>query len=1431
MIIKNIRTSGGIFSHHFIESLQQESFKHSACTPESFTVPGQDRLSENELEKQIANAWSSLVERWDAVEREFGSLDISAIRQKWLLPLFYFLKFAPDYQRADLVLEGDLRFPVSYLARAGTSEFSIPIHTILYSSEDTLDARTGSGRGIKNLAPHDMLQRFVNLSKDYTWAILSDGVYLRLLRDFRHTYTRGFVEFDLQGIFSSRDFSAFRALYRLLHASRFIKAEGRENNPIDELYEDSLAMGVKVGEDLRKNVQQAIESLANGFLGSSPGFLEKVREMENGAHLLYKDVLTTIYRMLFMLFAEQHGMLPGRGSLYIEEYSMTALRSIAEISMGEDQNSDLWEKFKTTIAMLEHGVIELGIFAYNGALFSLGRTPLLTPEEEYIAPQCRNDQFLHAVYQLTMVEKEKVKQRISYADLSVEEIGSIYEGLLEFTPCITETVEKVDDRQIPANTFFLDPRGSGRKTTGSYYTPPSLVNELIKSALVPVMEARIQEVVPGYDSEYVEALSEEEQKLAEEAILKIKVVDPAAGSGAFLIAANNKLGLELARIRTRETLPSEHEIRKARRDVLANCIFAVDLNPMAVELCKVSLWINAAVKDAPLNFLDHHIKCGNSLVGANQELINAGIPDDAYQPLTGDDKYIAKAIKAQNQGELKGQIGLLRVTTLNNEDDLQKWIQISQLAEDDPSQAEKDYYAYFNKENYWNQRLPYDLWTAAFFSPLRKNIYIPSTQDVFQAGLDISVVNHELITNVQKLADHFRFFHWHLEFPQVFGEDGSRGFDVVLSNPPWERVKLQEKEFFHGKDENIAGARNSSIRKALINKISDSNKSLHKEFETAVYESESISKFLRSSGVYPLTGVGDVNLYQVFAGRCRNLINDYGQSGIIVPTGIATDFTNRHFFADIVEEDQLVSLLDFENKKRLFPDVAAPVKFSLFTLRGKRIESKSTEASFAFFLYDVDEIDEGEKSFKLSKEDFQLLNPNTLTCPVFSTRTDANLTRKLFQRTSILINKEFDDNPWIISFSRPFDMSNDSNLFKTDKELESTNFELSGNTYSNGNVVYFPLYEAKLFHQYDHRYNTYKNVPNESKYNVKAYALPISDSDHVNPSTLTLPRYWLEQSNIIERWNDDSKNWTIAFRDITNRITNRRTAIFAILPKVGGNNVAPFIRTSVSNPALALCLYANLNSIVFDFVARQNVGGSHLSYYILEQLPVFRPDFYLNQSGKFKNFATRIIENVFELTYTSWDLICFSIEILEVLEDETRISIMQKQKENYSNLKKSEEINLPDWARHYLPQNEEKNNVFFSPFIWDNFRRHKIQCELDALYGHLYGITRDEFEYIFSSFPILKRKEEEQFGEYRSRLTTLEIFDKMESDPDLSEIGIPKIDQISVISNPEELTYIPNEYRLKGSHFSTAESYTKNNIRNKKNLSNEVQTKQGSLFD
>ena len=424
-------------------------------------------------------------------------------------------------------------------------------------------------------------------------------------------------------------------------------------------------------------------------------------------------------------------MLPGRGSLYHEEYSLTALRTLAERPQGEDPHLDLWEKLKVTFSMVEHGAPQLGIYAYNGALFSAARTPLLMPEGGAEAPHCRNDYLLSAIRHLTTVEQDNVLQRISYSDLSVEEIGSIYESLLDITPRISTSPMNINGREISANSFFLDPRGMARKTTGSYYTPPSLVNELIKSALEPVLLERLRQAVPGYESDLVDALTPEEAQRAEEALLAIKVVDPACGSGAFLIAADNRLGLELARIREHSQFPPDSALRHARRDVLAHCIHGVDLNPMAVELCKVSLWINAAVEDAPLNFLDHHIQCGNSLVGAAPDLLRQGIPDDAYKPLSGDDKTLASDRKKQNRKERAGQGRLpLKFTLVSDPDELQAYLQVRDLAEDQPAQAEQLYRSLQGSPDYWEQRLPYDLWCAAFFTPLRQGEAIPTSYDV-----------------------------------------------------------------------------------------------------------------------------------------------------------------------------------------------------------------------------------------------------------------------------------------------------------------------------------------------------------------------------------------------------------------------------------------------------------------------------------------------------------------------------------------------------------------------------------------------------------------------------------------------------------------------------------------------------------------------------
>ncbi len=298
-----------------------------------------------------------------------------------------------------------------------------------------------------------------------------------------------------------------------------------------------------------------------------------------------------------------------------------------------------------------------------------------------------------------------------------------------------------------------------------------------------------------------------------------------------------------------------------------------------------------AVEDAPLNFLDHHIQCGNSLVGAAPDLLRQGIPDDAYKPLSGDDKTLASDRKKQNRKERAGQGRLpLKFTLVSDPDELQAYLQVRDLAEDQPAQAEQLYRSLQGSPDYWEQRLPYDLWCAAFFTPLRQGEAIPTSYDVWQAQADPKLVPEPLRQAARSLAEQHRFFHWHLAFPEVFDTAGKGGFDVVLGNPPWERVKLQEKEFFEAKDEAIAGALNASVRKKMIAELQKNNPELWEEYHQALHTAEALSKFFHLSGCFPLGGRGDVNLYQVFAEKDRSLMATTGRVGIIVPLqGLATD--------------------------------------------------------------------------------------------------------------------------------------------------------------------------------------------------------------------------------------------------------------------------------------------------------------------------------------------------------------------------------------------------------------------------------------------------------------------------------------------------------------------------------------------------------------
>ncbi|MBI5294603.1 MAG: hypothetical protein HY869_03940 [Chloroflexi bacterium] len=1347
----HITPSGGLFTHHFVEAIQQASFNHPAAAAETFGLQGMRSLSAGELEKQIAAAWELLTERWDSVGRGLGAMTISEVRERWIRPLCTLLEFDLEYQRADLVLEEDLRFSISYLGRPVAVNVlpSIPVHSVAAGAD--LDARqANAGRGLKGLAPHDLLQRYLNLNREMRWGLLTNGLRLRLLRDYHHTSQRGYVEFDLEGIFETRDFAAFRALYRMCHVSRFqltggaSTSETQHATPLELFYQHSQATGVKVGEDLRGNVRLAIERLANGFLQSTPGLLARMSEQTEPVHYpeigdlppvqaFFHDVLTIIYRMLFLLFAEQRGMLPGRGSLYADEFSIVALRKRAERPVMEDEHLDLWERLLTTFRMVEKGAPELGVFGYNGALFGADRTPTLNQIGEGNHAALRNDALLRAVQSLTTINRDGVLQLISYLDLSVEEIGSIYESLLDFTPRIVTGNETLriseDSKGLNPGEFFLDARGSTRKTTGSYYTHPALVNQEVQSALVPVLMERLRAAVPAFDENQVEALSEAERKKAEAAVLGLRVLDPAAGSGAFLISAMNVLALMLARIRAGDFYPAEREIRRARRDVLAHCLYAVDYNPMAVELCKVSLWINAAVEDAPLNFLDHHIKFGNSLVGvpplngtarasdspeADSAARFPNLPDEAFTPVADDDKKLARSARDDNRKARDGQLMLWQMTQVETPEDLGAWSELTQLAEDDPKAAEARYLSLLETDDFQRRKLAADLWTAAFFwSFTPDGVRAPTTQSVRQAQVDPKILPADMVQTAQKLTNRYRFFHWGLEFEDVFSQNS--GFDVILGNPPWERLNLEEQQFFEALRPDIAKL-STSQRKKVIQELAESSKELFAEFLEAKRDAELEIKFSLNSGGFGYSTQSRLNTYALFVEQGRHLINNKGMLGMIVPSGIATDMPYKDLFESLISGKNLVSLFDFENRLGLFPSVDRRFKFCLLTLQtGNTVVSS---IKFAFFLNSVEDLNSTERVYSLSQDDLFQINPITKTSPVFRNSTDAILAKKIYNNFPTI----FDENGkprkgWKnADFLIVFRSDSKSDLYRTRTELEQEGFSISNElNFVKDDLVYLPIYEAKQIHQFDFRYSTYSGLSQQDKDNGNAQVIENNEKDNVY---LAEPRYWALDREIIGIYKNRNwvKSWTVGYRDITNA-TNERTAIASIMPFVGSSQpMNMFIGCDAEAALLWVCA---MNSLVCDYVVRQKVGGTHLNITSCKQLPIPAP---VDIPDEIK---TKIINLGLELTYTSPALKGFAQEL----------------------------------------------GYHGEPFKWDESRRAQVRAELDAYYARLYGLTRDELRYILDpkevhgadfpgeTFRVLKDKEERLYGEYRTSRLVLGAWD------------------------------------------------------------------------
>jgi hypothetical protein len=1100
-------------------------------------------------------------------------------------------------------------------------------------------------------------------------------------------------------------------------------------------------------------------ALGLGFLQheNNTQLREKIQAGTLSSKDYYRQLLRIIYRFLFLMVTEERDLVydPDDKSestqkfkkIYLQFYSIARLRKLSESRyVYETQFNDLWQGLVQTFQLFEangNGK-KLGIQPLDGDLFSYNA---ITDLQDSLI---NNKLLLECIRNMNEFKDEnKNLVAINYRSLDVEELGSVYEGLLELHPVI-ENIEASNSAHI--NFTFHE--GTDRKTTGSYYTRPELVNELIKSALIPVIEERLKEHTGN-------------KTVQAKALLKLKVCDAAAGSGHMLLAAARTIAWYLARVQSGEENPAPSVYRKCLREVIQHCIYAVDFNPDAVELCKLALWLEGHNSGKPLSFLDHKIRNGNSLVGVTDlAVLEQPIPDDAFNPVTGDVKEVCQKLKKDNATYRKTKQANLFSTqgqqiqkdkaTLNT-----SYAEMENI-EQDTVEAVQEVKKKFSKvrNSMYHEEKACHIWTAAFFKTYTSidDPTNPSSEKLEQYFFAPTQYGR-LVGESTALAEQHKFFHWPLEFPDVF-EQG--GFDVMLGNPPWERIKLQQQEFFATRDESIANASNSAARNKMINSLPDTNPLLFNEYEFAMHSADCTGKFLRVSGRCVLTAVGDINTYSIFSELTCSLVNKHGRTGIIVPTGIATDDSNKMFFGTMVENNRLVSLFDFENREAIFQSVHRMYKFSLLTISGFSIGK--AKPFFGFFLTRIEHLHDNLRVFNLSKEDFLQLNPNTKTCPIFRTSSDAILTAKIYKRTGVFIDKNNIDNSWNPKFKTLFHMANDSKLFKTKNDfnnIESVNID-DGNIIDN---VFFPLYESKMIWLYDHRYGTYEGVKDRNSTQIPTpSATKLSE-----PKFSIYPYYWVDDKNINAQLKDkDSegkikwewdKKWYLGFRDITN-VSNERTTIASIIPKSAVGNTMPLIFLETYNIALSTCLLiSTLNNLINDYCARQKVGGLHLTYNYLFQLPIAGKEFYFGVSKT-------LIPKVLELIYSSWDIKAFADDIWKEADEDLKAAINKQWQEN-KEVTGGHEWQPPEWCEI------DKAGCPLPPFKWDESRRAVLKAELDAIYAKLYGLTTEELRYILDpqdvygadfpgeTFRVLKEKEIRLYGEYRTRRLVLEAWERL----------------------------------------------------------------------
>ncbi|HOD27575.1 MAG TPA: hypothetical protein PKH03_00055 [Syntrophales bacterium] len=1205
------------------------------------------------------------------------------------------------------------------------------------------------------------------------WGILTDGDRWRLYTTRTGKPFEEYVELPLSEALTGDDEKEYALFERCFHVDSFTpdledeaenqEGEARELGVYTCRLDRDMAASEKILEEKVKSpllaqIDEVLQYLCNGFIAETPRKGDAYTDDERRE--IFASTVKLLYRCLFLFYAEARSLLPSqieKREIYAEHSIGALCREAHRFRWGkrtDHDGYDLWKHLKGLIGAVNDGDPEYGIMGYNGGLFD-------DEEEKFLGKeQLRNDFLSRALYLMAWVEPHdgdaEKEYPIPYLDLEVRHLGEMYETILEFTVTLadadrirrkskkgveillaSEAAQRKGDSLIRKGEVWFGESALERKQTGSYYTPESLVHFLNAKAVIGPLRDRfekdcrerfdlfIQEAKTGHDVTTRRGAAQSAIALLErfvrEVVLRFRLCDPAMGSGHFLVNAANQITdfivSLLAEIPHVEGMAATTtcEPNDWRRLITRHCLHGVDMNPLAVHLAKLSLWLNGFARDHKLTFLDHHLRCGNSLIGIRSLSQLEKIPERA------------KDAKRKNRDEQQVALPLPESLTEAFREAARDLAAIADIAEDD-TDRQKEIHAEAWIESITPLIPLADLYTAYLMDgAVQPNDYEALFLRLSRGDGPASVAELELNDKVNDLARSHRFFHWPLEFPDVFTGEGA-GFDADVGNPPWDVLQPSTQEFYTQYDPNFRKYGKQEALKRI--------KELHEKHPDMAIKWEAYSKSFQEAAAYAkepaaflaLT-VGKIDLYRAFLERFFHLLREGGRLGIVAPSGFYTDQGCLPLRRLFLEHSRIECLYGFENRwPTVFPAVDGRFKFILFcTERGADTESFRC----AFMQHDPQRLPVIEaKASHMSPEKVRRYSPDSLTLMEFRSQQDADVADKIYGKHPLLGGRLED--AWNVELSQEFNMSSDSHLF---------NVEGRG----------CPLYEGKLIWSYDHQFS------------------PVS--------------YWIEES--IVRRDELRSRWRVlkkkkrepkvydyqlyrgAFRNIA-ASTNERTFLATIIPKraVCPHTNLVIRRMAPDNdgnpienigPSETAFLVAVLNSFISDFIIRFKIT-THLDMHFVNTMPIPR----------LRETATLFLPIVARCAR----LVCVDESYADLWKELYRedfrrsdfwypsgkLSIDSYGPEHEQVIRRGlaeQAANLtPKWVSACGVHDRKADRR-------DTGDRAQLRAEIDAYVAHLYGLSRDEFAYILGTFPVLKRKEEQAFGEFMSKRKCLEEYDRI----------------------------------------------------------------------